>query len=602
MAERRAVLNVRRGKTETTTEWTLAEAIGEVAEIPALKDCIASAKTDGKATIEGLWLGAIAPVIAAWRQHEERPILVITPQVAEAESVGAEIDEYLSAIHKDKSEERWVDAFPPGSEETELESLAHQETAQRLHVLSRLYKFAEDRDSGNESNPPVVTTTLPALLQSVPSPNSLEGDKQVLVAGKQIDLDKLKSWLTEAGYHSTTSVQLPGEFALRGGILDIYPPDESLPVRVELFDDEIESLRTFDVVSQRSIEKRESLQLLAVQGSVAQDGSILDYLPSDTLVVVHEQRAVAAAGEAFLQRVPFPDRFASPQTVWGQLASYSSAYTTQLADEGYLGQLYKLPIGNVERIGGDLERLGQDIDAQCVAKPDRRVVVVAMNDGERERLQELLASSDVVKSERLDIVSCQLQNGFELLPDRVLVLTAGQLLRRTHVRRVTKRTKSKPIDSFLDLRQGDLVVHLSHGIGVYRGTELLEKHGQKFEHLVLEFDGGTKIFVPSSKIELVQRYVGGTKSRPRLAKIGGQSWARQKKAAERAVQDMAVELLELQARRNSQPGVTFAVDSIWQNQFDALLFLCRNSGSVDGDRSCKRRYDSLAPDGSPYLW
>jgi transcription-repair coupling factor (superfamily II helicase) len=110
---------------------------------------------------------------------------------------------------------------------------------------------------------------------------------------------------------------------------------------------------------------------------------------------------------------------------------------------------------------------------------------------------------------------------------------------------------------------------LSHGIGVYRGTELLDKSGQRLEHLVIEFDAGTKLFVPSSKIELVQRYVGGTKSRPKLAKIGGISWAKQKKAAERAVQDMAVELLELQARRGSQPGIAFAADSVWQNQFDA---------------------------------
>ncbi|MCA9181855.1 MAG: transcription-repair coupling factor, partial [Planctomycetales bacterium] len=100
-------------------------------------------------------------------------------------------------------------------------------------------------------------------------------------------------------------------------------------------------------------------------------------------------------------------------------------------------------------------------------------------------------------------------------------------------------------------------------------SDLLDKHGQKFEHLVIEFDGGTKLFVPSSKIEWIQRYVGGTKSRPKLAKIGGLSWAKQKKAAESAVQDMAVELLELQARRRSQPGIAFAADSIWQSQFDA---------------------------------
>ncbi len=113
------------------------------------------------------------------------------------------------------------------------------------------------------------------------------------------------------------------------------------------------------------------------------------------------------------------------------------------------------------------------------------------------------------------------------------------------------------------------MVHLSHGIGIYRGMSLLSKHGQTFEHLEIEFDEGTKVYVPTSKIELIQRYVGGTKSRPKLAKIGSQTWVRQKKAAQEAVTDMAVELLELQAQRRSQPGITFAGDSIWQSQFDA---------------------------------
>lgn len=562
MNGRRAVLSVKR--KNQPSEWTLTDAIGQVAELAALRTTVEDLQRDRKATLEGVWPGGLAPILAAWLRVDPRPILVITPQVAEAEAVAAELSEFISNV---------VETFPTGSEESELESLAHQETAQRLHVLSRLYKFSQERETQPETATPVITTTLPALLQSVPSPDSLEGDKQVLTSGRQIDLTHLQVWLLKAGYHSTTSVQLPGEFALRGGILDIFPPDEALPVRVELFDDEIESLRTFDVVSQRSIEKRSSLELLAVQGSVAQDGSLLDYLPADTLVVVHEQHAVQAAGEAFLHRVPFPERFSAPQAIWASLNRYPMLLATQLAEEGFLGKLERLPLGNVERIGGDLEKLAKDIDAQSLAAAQkaahRRILVVAMNEGERDRLQELLASSQAAKSGRLNVIISQLQHGFEVLPDGVMVLTANQLLRRSHVRRIAKRSKSKPIDSFLDLRPGDLVVHLSHGIGVYRGTELLEKHGQKFEHLVLEFADQTKLYVPSSKIELVQRYVGGTKSKPKLAKIGGQAWTRQKRAAERAVQDMAVELLELQARRNSQPGVSFAQDTIWQSQFDA---------------------------------
>ncbi|MCA9180150.1 MAG: hypothetical protein KDA51_01825, partial [Planctomycetales bacterium] len=348
-------------------------------------------------------------------------------QVAEAEAVAAELSELIAQP---------VDVFPPGSEETELESLAHQETAQRLHVLSRLYKFNTEGTQGtcDRQGVPILTTTLPALLHSVPSPDSLEGDKQVLVCGKRVDLIALRKWLMQSGYHSTSSVQLPGEFAVRGGILDIYPPDEPLPIRVELFDDEIESLRSFDVVSQRSIEQRDQLQLLAVQGSVAQDGSLLDYFPDDTLVVVFEQASIMAAGQMFLQRVPFPERFASPETLWQRLLKHHTVLVSQLADEGYLGELQRLPLGNVERIGGDLEKLSQDIDQHVGV---RQVIVVAMNDGERDRLQELLASATATQERRLTVVVSQLLNGFEILPAGMFVLTAGQLLRRSHVRRAT---------------------------------------------------------------------------------------------------------------------------------------------------------------------
>lgn len=558
MAERRAVLAVNRSVKRAPI--TLADIVAEVAALPALKSALESLTTERRVTFDSVWPAAIAPIAAGCYRADPRPILIIMAQIAESESVAAELGELL---------DQRVDVFPPGSEETELESLQHQETAQRLHVLSGLYNYSisvRDTTEVSSSAPPIIVTTLPALLHSVPSPNSLEGDKRMVSAGRRIDIDDLRTWLVQAGYHATSSVQLPGEFAVRGGIMDIYPPDEPMPVRIELFGDEVESLRTFDITSQRSIEQRNELQLLAVQGSVAQDGSLLDYLTERTIVFIHEQRAIAAATDAFLHRIPFPERFPAPEIAWKRIGEFPIAYSSQLSEEGYLGKLVRLPLGTVERIGGDLERLASDIDQHS---GNRNVVVVAMNEGERDRLRELLAVATSTKEDRLEIVISQLQNGFELLPSGPLLLTAGQLLRRSHVRRATKRTKSRPIDSFLDLREGDLIVHLSHGIGVYRGTKLIEKHGQQFEHLELEFDAGTKIFVPSSKIELVQRYVGGTKSRPKLAKIGGVSWSKQKKAAQEAVKDMAVELLELQARRGSQPGITFAHDSIWQNQFDA---------------------------------
>lgn len=549
--------DLRASKDQPTQLLSLPEAVGQVAEAAALRDAQQFLLTDQRVTIEGVWLGALPIVLASWVRTSPKPLLVIVSHFAEAEAVASELTELT---------ELPVEIFPPGSEDHELESLAQQETAQRLHVLSQLFKYNQLASTDQAARPPIIVTTLPSIQQFVPSPGTLECDKRVIEVGGILDLAAMRSWLVQVGYHATSSVQLPGEFAIRGGILDIFPPDEPQPLRIELFDDEVESLRCFDVVSQRSTESRKVLHLLAATGSIQQDGCLVDYLPLDCITFVHEPQGVRSSAEAFLHRVPFPERYRSPDSVWQLLSSRKIAHVAQLAADGYVGQLVRLPIGNVERIGGDLERLSEDIDQHVGQRP---VIVIAFNEGERERLTDLLSGSKANQQQRLAIIVSHLQHGFEVLPDGPFVLTASQLLRRSHVRRETKRHATRPIDSFLDLRSGDLVVHLSHGIGVYRGNELLEKNGQKAEHLVLEFDGGTKLYVPSSKIELIQRYVGGTKSRPKLAKIGGVSWVKQKKAAEAAVQDMAVELLELQARRRSLPGVTFSADSVWQNQFDA---------------------------------
>ena len=149
---------------------------------------------------------------------------------------------------------------------------------------------------------------------------------------------------------------------------------------------------------------------------------------------------------------------------------------------------------------------------------------------------------------------------------------------------------SKAIESFLDLRNGDLVVHLAHGIGRYRGLKLLDKDGHVEEHLELEFHGGTRIYVPSSKIELVQKYVGARKIMPRLATIGGKNWLRQKKAAEAAVEDLAADLLQLQAEREAEPGDSFRPRHRLAEGIRRGVSLHRNRRPADGHRCDQGRH------------
>ena len=486
---------------------TLGDVVRRVAEDSR---CAAEAmlRRDRQLTLDGLWLGGLPPILAALTHRLDAPLLLLVPHVAEAETVAADLAELT---------QRPVEVFPPGSEDSELESLTHQETAQRLHVLSQLYKYSQARHQSPslEDLAPEPDPAAPRLAPIVvnhsaqhPAPCAAAAVARGGQAGDSIwrsnRFARPAALALEVGLPSIQLGAIGGCSPCEAASWTSITPDEPLPLRIELFDDEVESLRSFDVASQRSVEIRQVLHLLAATGSIQQDGCLLDYLPNDCLAVLHEVPEIQATANAFLHRVPFPQRYCDQASIWQRLTEFLRLFTSQLAADGYSGELMRLPVGSVERVGGDLERLAEDIDRHV---GPRSVIVVAQNDGEHQRLSDLLAPAAARREQRLWIETSQLQSGFELLPDGPVVLTANQLLRRSHVRRVAKRIASRPIDNFLDLRPGDLVVHLSHGIGIYRGTELLDKNGQRFEHLAIEFDGGTKLYVPSSKIELVQRYV-----------------------------------------------------------------------------------------------
>ncbi|MFM8572705.1 MAG: transcription-repair coupling factor [Pirellula sp.] len=502
---------------------------------------------------DGAWLGAIAPLACAAQKLKRRALLILVAHHQDAETLARDIEFF---------HDNACLVFPPASEDPDEDSLQQQEVIQRLQVLAEIDRYR----TGVTSNPPVVITTLQALMCSVPSPEQLRNDRRVLQVGKTVELSELKGWLAESGYRVTTAVQMAGEFTARGGILDVFPPDASEPYRIEFFDNEIESIRSFDTVSQRSVQRLDRVDLLAAKEATREEAILLDYCKEDWMVLFSEPTAGLHHAAAFRDRIPFPERFRDPIEVYQHLQKFAFAQIGQLAADGYSGDLVRIPISDVQRIGGELETIPKEIDA-CLGS-DRRAVIVCINDGELARMKEIIESCQASASGRVELVVGLLSSGFEI-PNGAFILTVNQILRRAMLKRSSRKHASRAIDTFLDLRPGDLVVHLSHGIAIYLGMEIINKEGQKVEHMTLEFDGGTKLYVPTANIDLVQRYIGGTKTRPKLAKIGGIAWARQKQAAQNAVQDMAAELLELQAQRRSQTGITFKPDSIWQKQFEA---------------------------------
>ena len=244
---------------------------------------------------------------------------------------------------------------------------------------------------------------------------------------------------------------------------------------------------------------------------------------------------IQAEAHHYLQLCQQPQDHFSWQQLTERLRRFGCLFAAGLAT-GSESILRRLPVESVERFSGEMGRVRQELDQ---VSDGHQVYLVAETEAEVTRLSEILADTKLAAAGRLHFVLGRLRAGFRLVQEQVIVVSGNELFHRAPLRRLPRLRAGKAIDSFLDLRDGDLVVHLAHGIGRYRGLQLLNKDGQVEEHLEIEFHGGTKVYVPATKIELVQKYVGARKTRPRLAKIGGKNWMRQKQAAEAAVEDLA---------------------------------------------------------------
>ncbi len=500
-------------------------------------ECVDSLQRGESATFDSVWGSACALLTASLARHFKH-ILVV---VSDGKSQDDMLDDLPTFVHGP------IERFPACLPGTENGTHIDLEYGDRLRLIKSLL---------GGDNCPIIVATVPALLQPTPSKDSILGHSRRISIGDQLNVDAFIAWLLEEKFHQTTSVELPGEFSSRGGIIDVYAPDWEGPVRIELFDDEVESLRQFDCATQRSNAELRQIEITVVSDEHSGRGFLVDFLTEDTLVLQFEPEELNEQATRYLERSTNPDaifRWTDVTKRWAQLP----IATASRVATGYLGARWQLPIDSVDRFSGDIGDLKLQVDR--LARDPL---------GEEFEVNEILSSTAAAASGRLHVGLGCVHHGFRNRDTKQIIIGCDQMFHRTELRRTGRRRLSKAIDSFLDLRDGDLIVHLSHGIGRFRGLEMLDKDGQRTEHLALEFHGGTKIYVPATKIDLVQKYIGGSKTRPSLAKIGGKSWAKQKASVQTAVADLASEMIELQAKRDGRPGIAFGRDTEWQHEFE----------------------------------
>jgi transcription-repair coupling factor (superfamily II helicase) len=541
-------------------------------------DVVASLQAGHGGTLGGVWGSSRALVAAALAGESPGPLVVVAPHPGEIDGIARDL-----ALFTDLP----VAEFPAWESEPG-ERVVHDEIyGERLRVLKSLQKglqkgvrnlFSDPRNaaqqsSGEEKVPDtfLIVTSIQSLLQPVPGRDALAEATREIRVGGTLDEQEFTKWLVARGAHATTAVELPGEFSLRGGILDIFPPDADDPVRIELFGSDVESIRRFDVATQRSLGSLDSVGVTMLEPTASDRAHFTAYVPPETWFLLIEPNELSEEGKFYLDRMDRPQAFHSVRTTLEEIYKFPSV-TAAGIPSGSMEQTAHLEFESVERFSGDIAKVRDELDKVSIG---HEMFIICETEAEVERLGELLKpiqqndSRQQKDSRPLYFVVGHLEAGFRIVPQKVALVSAAELFQRHDLARTTRRRQSRAIDSFLELRQGDLVVHLAHGIGRYRGLKLLEKDGRAEEHLELEYHGGTKIYVPSAKIELVQKYVGAKGSAVALAHIGGAAWVRQKQAAEKAVTDLAADMIELQAERDLRPGIAFPPDTDWQREFDA---------------------------------
>ncbi len=490
----------------------------------------------------------------------------------------------------------------------------HEESAERLRVLAEL---------GAPSRNLVVVAPLLALVQRTVSVRQLRESRRELLVGDRLAQRELLTALVSGGYEPVVEVSGVGEFANRGGLVDVWPPGTPEPLRIELFGDVLESMRAFDPMTQASRRRLEQTTILPASEFLPEPGfdGLASRLPpgsgasqalADDLVRL-EQGDPGEAAEtwaALLTAGPtldhLPDECHLVLTDADELTSIAADLDRQarerlegLVESGELPAAWPLPFSAAETLAAAARRAAERLDEQgaedlgyrtAPVVPGRverladwvvelahegRALVITTDQASRvgELLEEAGTPVSAVAELRepptagaIGLVHGSLSGGFAHEPSNLLVLTDRELFGAIRVRRLTPAKKVVTRDLIGKLSPGDLVVHVDHGVARYVGMTQRAYSGAVKEYLQLDFAGDGKIFLPSDQIGRITRYAGGPA--PALSKLGGTEWERTKRRVARAVNDLARELLEIYAARESAEGFRFSPDTTWQRELE----------------------------------
>ncbi len=652
--------------------WILA-ALGGWADLRKIEEGLLSGSVS-RVRVEGVVEPAKPAVIAGLASRWSGPLLVISPTGDSAERLHQGLRALWESVGEGSAARR-VLLLPS------LEAVLYEDVSPDPELAGERLTALDALLSGE---PAIVSASAPAAFQRCVPPEALRPARLHIEKGVELDREDLISRLAALGYEREELVAAPGQFSVRGGVVDIFPSHAEAPVRLELFGDEVESLRTFDVSTQRSMAALSSCRVLPAReliltpeeaeqaaarveqagaahaGRMADAGrareadrlrervaevaealrqgayvhgleyylpfihpretTALDYLPPDGLVVVDEPEHLA---DRYRETLADLQEIAASRVENGLLLPTPTPHHLPLEKaEKALGGRRRLELcllegrdrkPRIRRVGvvsehaeayaGDVERLAQDLRAW-----QERGGQTLIATRQTERLSELLAEAgasgvahetgeteprpgQVVLSKR------PITAGFRLPEAGLQALTDVEVFGwRKHYRPYRRRLpRATPIGALTELAPGDYVVHINHGIGIYRGLVRRAAEEGAREYLLIEYAGGDKLYVPAEQFDRVQKYLGGEETPPPVHRLGGPEWERAKRRAKRSARELAAELVRIYAARQEEAGHAFSPDTVWQREMEDGFAFEETPDQREAIEAVKRDMESPRP-------
>ena len=451
--------------------------------------------------------------------------------------------------------------------------------------------------------PVTIVTSLDGFMDHLAPKESIEEKVLKIQNDSVLKLDEMAERLSDVGYDREVQVEGPGQFAVRGGILDIYPLTEEFPVRIEFWGDEVDSIRTFDPETQRSIEKLDEVEVFPATEFPEEEEkrvSFLDYFEKEnTILFLDEPVRLKEKGEGveeeFLEAqkrraqsgYEVADSEAvlfTTQEIMRKMNEYSSV-GFQALDMRCPGlnirASYNLQTKNVDPYNRSFELLTQDL--KKMKRNQSRVILLSGSRTRARRLAEDLRdynlSSFYSEDMEREVEPGEIMNAYGYLaegyeyPLLTFVVISETDIFGKNKRKKKRRTtyEGRKIQSFSELKPGDYVVHENHGLGIYQGIEKIEVDKISKDYMKISYAKGGNLYIPATQLDLIQKYAGSDSKKPKLNRLGTQEWTKTKAKVRGAVKEIAKDLVELYAARQNQDGFVYGEDTVWQKEFEEMF-------------------------------